>query len=282
PDLASLRAAFPELPAEIVKHDLAYSAMLTFLPNGLLGLVIASLIAAVMSTISTHLNWGASYVVNDFYRRFINKNPAEKELVLIGRLAILILMILSAMFALFLTNAVQAFHILLQIGAGTGLLFLLRWFWWRINAASEIAAMVISFLVAIYFEILHPVLGFPVLLEWQRLVIGVAVTTVGWIAVTFLTAPTDDETLLDFYRRISPGGPGWDKVVRRHSLELASVQRSSNLPAALLSVFWGVLLTYSLLFSTGFWLYSNTPAALLTTTTAVVSAFFLLRQWKIL
>ena len=147
PDIQSLQAAFPHLPAHIVKNDLAYSAMLTYLPTGLLGVVIASLIAAVMSTISTHLNWGASYIVNDFYKRFIKSNPTEKELVFWGRISIVGLMILSAIFALLLQNALQAFHILLQIGAGTGLLFLLRWFWWRINAISEIAAMIISFLV---------------------------------------------------------------------------------------------------------------------------------------
>jgi len=147
PDLGALHQAFPHVADNIVRNDLAYSAMLTFLPAGLLGLVIASLIAAVMSTISTHLNWGASYVVNDFYKRFVVKNPSEKQLVFMGRISIIVLMIFAAFLALFLQNALQAFNILLQIGAGTGLLFLLRWFWWRINAASELAAMVISFLV---------------------------------------------------------------------------------------------------------------------------------------
>jgi len=184
PDLNALKSAFPNIPSDIVKNDLAYSAMLTYLPNGLLGIVVASLIAAVMSTISTHLNWGASYVVNDFYKRFIKNDASESELVLVGKASVLGLMVLSAILALFLSNALQAFHILLQIGAGTGLLFLLRWFWWRINAASEISAMVISFLVAVYFEFIHDSLGLPVLIEWQRLVIGVGITTIGWILVT--------------------------------------------------------------------------------------------------
>ena len=284
PDLASLRAAFPQIPAEIVKHDMAYSAMLTRLPPGLLGLVVASLIAAVMSTISTHLNWGAAYIVNDFYKRFISYNPPEKRLVFVGRIAIVVLMILSALMALLLRNALQAFHILLQIGAGTGLLFLLRWFWWRINAASEIAAMVISFLVAFFFEIIHPLMGWSHLIEWQRLVIGVGITTVGWVTVTFLTSPTDEERLMSFLRKVHPGGPGWKRVVeaaeKRGEDVTAITGKGWEVPAGLLCVFLGLMMIYGLLFSIGFWLYGNTVPAVLTSVSALVSAFFLSRMWK--
>lgn len=284
PDLDSLRTAFPHVPAAIVKHDLAYSAMLTYLPPGLLGLVIASLVAAVMSTISTHLNWGASYIVNDFYNRFVEKNPSEKQQVLVGRVSIVSLMIVSAVFALFLSNALQAFNILLQIGAGTGLLFLLRWFWWRINAASEISAMIISFLVAVYFEVVSPTLGLPHLVEWQRLVIGVTITTVGWISVTLLTKPTDDKTLLQFFQKVSPGGPGWKKVLEDAHAAGEDVGTYSkqkwDVPSALISVFLGLILIYSLLFTIGFWLYSNTLPAIITTVTAGASAYFLSRFWK--
>jgi len=284
PDLVDLRRAFPALPETMVRHDMAYPAMLTFLPAGLMGLVIASLIAAFMSTISTHLNWGASYIVNDFYRRFICKAPTERQLVRVGRGSILALMCLAAALALLLENALQAFHILLQIGAGTGLLFLLRWFWWRINAASELAAMIISFLVAVYFEAVHQRLGLPLMHEWQRLVIGVALTTAGWVAVTLLTRPTDQRTLIAFYRRVFPGGPGWKRVLNRAAEAGEEIgdaaSRRWDLPASLLAVFLGIVSIYAVLFSVGFWLYGNTAAAVVATATALVSSLLLLRTLR--
>ena len=284
PDLASLKTAFPGIPDEIVRHDMAYPAMLTFLPAGLLGIVVASLIAAFMSTISTHLNWGASYIVNDFYRRFIKKNPAEKQMVLVGRVSIVILMIISAMLALLLENALQAFHILLQIGAGTGLLFLMRWFWWRINAASEIAAMVISFFVAVYFEFVHVKLGFPELIEWKKLILGVGITTAGWITVTFFTKPTDKKRLIQFYKKVYPGGPGW-KRVREIALQSGeNIEKYSgkkwDMPTNLLGVFFGTVFIYSILFSVGFWLYSNIVPGIISVVTALVSSVLLLKIRK--
>lgn len=284
PDLASLKTAFPDIAEGIVRHDLAYPAMLTFLPAGLLGLVIASLIAAFMSTISTHLNWGASYIVNDFYRRFIKKNPPEKQLVRVGRMSIVGLMALAAVVALLLQNALQAFHILLQIGAGTGLLFLLRWFWWRINAASELAAMIISFLVAVYFEFIHASTGLVELNEWQRLIIGVLITTVGWVSVTLLTRPTDKKTLLRFYRTVNPGGPGWRKILREASQSGEDmngfIREKWDVPSGILGSFLGIVAVYSILFSIGFWLYSNTLAATISSIVAVVSSFSLIRIWR--
>lgn len=284
PDLASLQKAFPQVAPGIVKHDLAYPAMLTFLPVGLLGLVIASLIAAFMSTISTHLNWGASYIVNDFYKRFINKNPGERQMVLVGRISIVVLMMLAALLALLLSNALQAFHILLQIGAGTGLLFLLRWFWWRINAASELAAMIISFLVAVYFEFIHTRLGFVQLIEWKRLIIGVGITTLGWITVTLITKPTDKKTLLQFYHKIHPGGPGWRKILQEalsNGENVESYLKSRwDVPSSLLGVFLGIISVYSILFSIGFWLYSNTMPALITTFIALFTSFLLIKTTK--
>jgi Na+/proline symporter len=284
PDIASLQKAFPHIPANIVRHDLAYSAMLTYLPSGLLGLVIASLIAAAMSTLATHLNWGSSYVVNDFYKRFISVNPSDKQLVLVGRLSILFLMVISAIFALFLQNALQAFNILLQIGAGTGLLFLLRWFWWRINAASEISAMIVSFLVAIYFEIVHPLLGLPAIIEWKKLVIGVVITTVSWIIVTLLTKPTDQKTLINFYFKVHPGGPGWQKILliaQKAGIQVDDFLKEKwDLPSSLLCTFLGLVFIYSLLFATGFWLYSNTVFAVITSLIAVVAGFSLFKAWR--
>ena len=211
PDLQSLQTAFPHLDPSIVKDDLAYPAMLSYLPAGVLGLVIASLIAAFMSTISTHLNWGASYVVNDFYKRFINPGATERQQVNLGRLSTVGLMALACAVALFLENSYQAFNILLSIGAGTGLIFILRWFWWRINAATEIAGMVISFVVAVFFQFAWEPLGLrPLAGHWQ-LVASVAVTTILWLLATFLTPPTDDATLMRFYRQIRHSGPGWTR-----------------------------------------------------------------------
>jgi len=284
PDLESLSKAFPHINANILRHDLAYSAMLTYLPAGILGIVVASLIAAVMSTISTHLNWGASYVVNDYYKRFINKSPTEKQLVLLGRITILLLMILSAILALVLSNALQAFHIMLQIGAGTGLLFILRWFWWRINASSEIAAMIISFIVALYFEFIHVNIGLSQLIEWQRLVIGVGITTVGWILVTIFTKPTEQATLIDFYRKVHPGGPGWKHVLERAKQAGEDVEdylsEKWDMPTSILGVFLGLLFIYNGLFATGFWLYSNYTAALITSVVSIASAVLLFAMWR--
>jgi Na+/proline symporter len=279
PDLDTLAKAFPDMPAAIVQHDMAYSAMLTYLPAGLLGLVIASLIAAVMSTISTHLNWGASYVVNDFYRRFVRKDPGEKELVLFGRITVLILMLLSAGLALLLSSALQAFRIMLQIGAGTGLLFLLRWFWWRINALSEISAMIISFLVAVYFEFVHTAIGLPDLPAWQKLVIGVFITTAGWMLVTLFTKPATEKTLIDFCRKVNPGGPGWRRIMAL-APELADRdKRGWDVPSGMIGVFLGLILIYSALFATGFWLYSNTSAAIVATLISGIAAYLLTRLW---
>lgn len=285
PDLASLHKAFPQVPVDKLGHDLAYPAMISFLPHGLLGIVVASLIAAFMSTISTHLNWGASYIVNDFYKRFIKPNAPEKELVIVGRLSTLCLMILASFFALELQSAFQAFKILLQIGAGTGLLFLLRWFWWRINAISEITAMLVSFLVTLYFEFFHVQrFGFSPLKDWEKFVIGVAITSVAWITATLVTQPANNETLYHFYRRIKPSGPGWNgflKKLQREGLAPdAELKRKGELPTMLLCVFLGCMLIYGALFSIGFWLYGNTIAAIITSLTSALSAFGLIRNWK--
>lgn len=279
PDLESLRTAFPNVSDNVVKDDLAFPAMLTYLPSGLLGLVIASLIAAFMSTISTHLNWGASYIVHDFYRRFINKEAEDKTLVRLGRWATVGLMVLAALFALVLENALQAFNILLQIGAGTGLIFILRWFWWRINAYTEIAAMVISFALAIYLEVLHPY----ELASHTKLLLGVGLTTVGWIVVTLLTPPTDQATLLSFYKLIKPAPGGWRPVIDRAmgegQLETSELV-PGRLPLQVGAMLIGSFTVYSALFATGFWLYSNTVAALSATAVAAVGVLWLASIWR--
>ena len=255
PSLESIQAAFPHLDPSIVRHDLAYPAMLVFLPHGLLGLVVASLAAAYMSTISTHLNWGASYVVDDFYRRFINDWEEDRHYVTAGRLTTVGLIILASIVALWLENAFQAFQILLQIGAGTGLVFLLRWFWWRINAWSEVAAMLVSFSVALYFQFVHESLGFPAMDASLQLVIGVAFTTVGWLVVTLLTPPAEEATLRSFYTAHRPFGKGWRKVLNLGPQDLGP--EPGGVAAGFLGWFLGLAAVYGALFGTGFILYGN-------------------------
>ncbi len=256
PDLASIQARFPDLDASIVRNDLAYPAMLVVLPHGLLGLVVASLAAAYMSTISTHLNWGASYIVNDFYRRFVAPTESERHYVTIGRISTILLIVMAALVSLWLENALQAFQILLQIGAGTGLIFLLRWYWWRISAWSEVAAMVVSFLVALYFQLLHGWLGLTALPPTEMLVIGVAITTLGWLLVTMVTPPTDTGTLQRFYDAIRPFSTGWRAAVRTQATD-----GGEGVSVAMLAWFLGCVTVYAALFATGYLLYGRWPQA---------------------
>ena len=283
PTVESMREAFPNISEQYVQNDFAYPAMLSFLPNGFLGLVVASLIAAFMSTISTQVNWGSSYIVNDFYQRFLNPQATEKQLVRVGQICTVGLMIATFIFALLMSNALQGFEILLQIGAGTGLIFILRWFWWRISAYSEIAAMLISFLVALYLEIVHPALGFAPLGTGAKLLLGVGITTVGWIVVTFLTPPTDTPTLRKFYRLVHPGGPGWKKVVEEAQQDQEPLEEPSeawDVPWGILCMFLGVVAVYSALFATGQWIYGRYGIAVALTIIAIASAFVLFKAWS--
>ena len=229
PSLESLREAFPEMPPGVVKHDLAYPAMMTLLPSGLRGLVLASLIAAFMSTLSTHLNWGSSYVVNDFYKRFVRPQAPEKELVLAGRISTLLTMVAAALVSLCLSNALQIFQIILQIGAGTGLLFILRWFWWRINAFSEIAAMVASLAVAVALEFFGP----EGLSSSLKIVIGVGDHYL-CLAVGHFSDSAHARELRwrTFCRLVRPGGPGWNSFGAPHRSRRES-RRSDGHSAAL-------------------------------------------------
>jgi len=250
PSLDAIVQRFPNLDPSIVRHDLAYPAMLVFLPHGLLGLVVASLAAAYMSTISTHLNWGASYMVDDVYRRFLAPDRDEQHYVRVGRLSTVVLIILSAVVALWLENAMQAFQILLQIGAGTGLIFLLRWYWWRVNAWSELSGMVISFVVATYFQFGHEALGFAPMHPSLMLVLGVAITTAGWLTVTLLTPPDDRQTLQAFYDRIRPFGRGWQAAVSTQPV-------TGSVSASMLGWVLGCAAVYAALFGTGYLLYGH-------------------------
>ncbi len=274
PTLESLATAFPHINPAIIRHDLAYPAMLLVLPHGLLGLVVASLAAAYMSTISTHLNWGASYVVDDFYRRFIAPGREDRHYVTVGRATTVVLIILASSLSLWLENALQAFQILLQIGAGTGLIFLLRWFWWRINAWSEIAAMLVSFAVAVWFQFAHPALGFAPVHPSAALIIGVAITTGGWVLATYATPPTDRATLERFYRQTRPPGRGWQRV-----LGLDAAEPGESLAPAFGCWFLGCTAVYAALFGAGSALYGRPLAAVLflgVTTIAAIALFRLL------
>ena len=280
PQISDLGAAFPNIPADKLGDDLAYSAMLTFLPTGLAGIVLASLIAAVMSTLSTHLNWGSSYVVNDFYLRFLKPTATDRELVMVGRISTVLLMVFAAILALALSNALEAFNILLQIGAGTGLIFILRWFWWRINAYTEIFAMLISFIVAIFFEVINPKVGWILIPENQaylKLLYGVGITTVGWVLVTLFTKPENDEILLSFYRKVRPASYGWKKLLDRYPNEK---QEQGQLPMEIGLMLVGSVMVYSALFAVGFWIYGNAVPASIATVVAIVGGAIIIKSWK--
>jgi len=262
PDLDALREAFPQVAEDKVGHDLAYPAMLSLLPSGLLGLVAASLLAAFMSTMSTQLNLGASYLVHDFYGRFVKPDATERQQVRAGQVATGVSLLLGAGLGLTLTDAGQAFNLLLLLGAGTGGLFLLRWFWWRISASTEIAAMVISLAVAAYFTWVHDALAapsvalVPTLLAWQKLVWGTALTTLGWLASAWLLPPENDEVLQAFVARTGVSGPGW----RGFASEGAEV--GMPVSRGLLQAFFGCVAVYGALMATGSALYGNHGTAM--------------------
>jgi Na+/proline symporter len=271
PDLASIQTRFPHLDPSIIRNDLAYPAMLVYLPHGMLGVMVASLAAAYMSTVSTQLNWGASYLVDDFYRRFIRNDQPDRHYVTAARFMTFFLVTVAAVLSLWLENAYQAFQIMLQVGAGTGLIYLLRWFWWRVNAWSEISGMAISFLVAIYFQFVHTRLGLAPLPGTTSLVIGTLITTVGWLVVTFLTPPTPTATLQAFYDRIHPMGKGWSKVVR------VDRPAQENVSAAFLCWFLACVAVYAALFATGALLYGRTVVGLVYSAVALGAGGYLLK-----
>ena len=276
PNLESLQVAFPNT---IVGNDLAYPAMISFLPSGLLGLLVASLIAAFMSTISTHLNWGSSYLVHDFYRRFFVKDRTEKHYVFMGRVFTVLLMVFSAFFALFLNNSLQAFGIILQIGAGTGLIFILRWFWYRVNVYSELTAMIVSFIVALAFEFIIPN-NFSV---EEKLIIGVTITTISWLIVTLITPPSNIETLQNFYKKIQPGGPGWKKVIEESEskgITITGKKEKWDVPSGILCMLFGSISVYSILFGIGYILYSQTTTGIIFLGISVLSVVALMKFWK--
>ena len=289
PDLESIKQAFPDVSDDKLGHDLGYSAMLTMLPVGLTGLVIASLVSAYMSTISTHLNWGASYVVHDFYREFVDTKASEKKLVMIGRLTTILLMVLSAIIALLLTDALQLFDFIIAFGAGTGLIFILRWFWWRINAWTEISAMIASGVISIAFMTrsiggrlfgvnatpdLPEIIGmFPGYLKFPAIVF---LSTIIWLAVTYLTKPESNEVLTSFVRKIQPGGPGWKQVTDKMP-QTDLNHEGWAVPRGILLMLVGCGLVYGVLFTTGMIIYGNSARALIYGIITTIFGFILVK-----
>lgn len=308
PDLAHIHADFPAITSNYLKDDVAYPVMLSKIGPGWLGLVVASIIAAYMSTIGTHLNWGSSYVVNDFYRRFVRPNAPEKEYVTMGRISTLVLMILAGLLSLFfLQDATQAFNILLLSGAGSGLIYLLRWFWWRINAWSELSAMIIATINAVVlvfwvsdlslahaFSSIYPLpagyaeMGakalsgtvFPI-----KLILAVISTTIVWLIVTYITRTESPAVLRKFYRLTHPGGPGWKKVIAEAVADGDNIDEKDRglaweMPIQILLVFTGLIIIYSSLFSIGSFVYERPIQGFILMAVALLGTLFLFKSFN--
>jgi len=274
PDLAALQTALPHVDPKLVGHDMAYPAMVRFLPPGLLGLMVAGMLAAYVSTISTHLNWGTSYLVHDVYRRFVRADAPEAHYVQMGRIVTAALMVLAAALTFVLDSAKQAFDLLLSIGAGTGLLYLLRWFWWRINAWCEVAAMAASFLVALgFFALSKQGVEVP---THMALLLSVGITTVVWLLAAFFGPSTRPEQLAAFYAKVRPAGPGWAKVRAKTGLPPSP----DSLPQALLSWTLGLFTVYGVLFGAGLLLYGDLMPGLAALAVGLVAGAGLARMLR--
>jgi SSS family solute:Na+ symporter len=284
PQLSDIQAAFPNLDPKLLGHDIAYPAMLKFLPVGFVGLMVGGLIAANSSTILTHLNWGSSYLVHDFYQRFIRKNATEKHYVLAGRLTTVGLFLVSAGTVYFMESAKANFDIILQVGAGTGLLYLLRWFWWRITAWCEVVAMASSFAVSVALLILKRNAGVNVN-TYQALLITIAVTTLCWMLTAFFGPQTDRATLVAFYKKVRPFGPGWRGIRQEAGIsETEAAGSHENIPLVLLGWSAGCAVIWSSLFTIGNFLYARNALALALLGAFVISGLILLwvinRLWR--
>jgi hypothetical protein len=269
PQLSDIQAAFPALDPHLLGHDIAYPAMLKFLPVGFVGLMVGGLIAANSSTILTHLNWGASYLVHDFYRRFIRKEESEKHYVMAGRLVTLGLFFAASGTVFLLDSAKDAFDIILQVGAGTGLLYLVRWFWWRVNAWSEVVAMISSFAVSVGILILNK--SGTHISTHVALLTTIAFTTVCWLLTAYFGPGTDRKTLIEFYKRVRPFGPGWKEIRKEAGLPDGARGPGDNIPLALLGWFAGCTAIWSALFTVGNFLYGRLTYAFILLAVFLVS-----------
>ena len=278
PQLSDIQKAFPNLDPKLLGHDIAFPAMLRFLPVGWMGLMLGGLIAANSSTILTHLNWGASYLVHDFYRRFVKTNAPEKHYVVAGRIATLILFVGSSAMVFALDTAKDSFDVIMQVGAGTGLIYLVRWFWWRVTAWCEIVAMISSFGMSLLFLILKKYGMAPGI--YQELLITIAVTTVLWVATAYLGPRTTDEALVKFYHKVRPGGPGWARIrtiAGVTAAEAAADSEAAAFPMSLLGWFAGCITIWSALFTVGNFLYGRMDYFWMLLAVFVVSGAALIR-----
>ena len=277
PDLASIKSAFPAADQSLIGHDSAFPAMLKFLPVGFVGLMVGGLIAANSSTILTHLNWGSSYLVHDFYRRFINKDATEGHYINVGRVSTVVLYVFAAVLSLFMTSAQQAFEVLLSIGAGTGLIYIARWFWWRVSAWCEIVAMVMSLLTSLAVPLLMPDTDFA-----TRTIVQVGITTLAWLITAYVGPETDRETLIAFYRKVKPVGPGWTDIRAEAGVTDAEVAQENRIGTAFLGWISGCAVIWSSLFAIGNFLYaagdpSRLKMAWILTAVFAVSGYVLLK-----
>jgi Na+/proline symporter len=277
PELADITKAFPNADPKLIGHDSAFPAMLMFLPVGFVGLMIGGLIAANSSTILTHLNWGSSYLVHDFYRRFMKKDATEAHYVNVGRLSTVLLYVVAAVLSLYMTSAQEAFQVLLSIGAGTGLLYVARWFWWRVSAWCEVVAMVMSLVTAVGVPMALPQADFATTTLWQ-----VGLTTVAWLVTAFVGPQTDRATLISFCQKVKPAGPGWTDIRAAAGISDAEIAQENRIGSALVGWIAGCALIWGSLFAIGNFLYSSgdpqrlTMAWILTAVT-VVSGYVLLQ-----
>jgi Na+/proline symporter len=282
PQLSDIQAAFPHLDPKLLGHDIAYPAMLRFLPVGFVGLMVGGLVAANSSTILTHLNWGASYLVHDFYRRFISQKAGEKHYVTMGRVATVALFFLSSALVFVLDTARNAFDIILQVGAGTGLLYLVRWFWWRVNAWCEVVAMISSFLISVLFFILARIETAPNVHPYDyrpetKLLLTIATTTVCWLLAAYLAPQTDRRTLIEFYRKVRPAGPGWKAIREQAGISQDDAVKGESIPMALLGWVAGCTMIWSSLFTVGNFLYGRLGYAIALLAVFIVSTLILLK-----
>jgi SSS family solute:Na+ symporter len=285
PTTDDIHRAFPNVDPTLIGPDIAFPAMLKFLPAGWIGLMVGGLIAANSSTILSHLNWGASYLVHDFYRRFLKPTETEKHYVRAGRLATVLLFVLSSALVFVLQTAQEAFYLILQVGAGTGLLYLLRWFWWRVTAWCEIVAMSSSFAISAVFFVLTR-RGFSIGAD-QQLLLTVIVTTICWVITAYVGPQTDRQTLIDFYKKVKPFGPGWKRIRVEAGItdaEAAGWAQTDNFPLALLGWVTGSVLIWAALFTVGNFLYGRLGYGYALLAVSIVSGGILIsvvkRLWK--
>lgn len=249
-------------------RELGYpKLMLDFLPPAMLGLVVASLLAAFMSTVSTSINWGASYLTNDLYLRFFRPESTQSELVLVGRMSSIMVTVLGAIAAFYAQDVATVFRLVIAIGTGPGLVLILRWFWWRINAAAELASMVGGFVVGLTTSVV-PILTIKDF--GLRLLVTAGISGICWIAAMLLTAPESDQTLDEFYRLVRPGGPGWRRQRSRTGLKPAQ-----SLPQDLLKVSAAILLLFGAMFAVGGFLLLNQGVGWMSLIVAVAGAMML-------